>query len=235
VVVVRIVMWSGPRNISTAMMRSFGSRADTLVVDEPLYAHYLAMTGIEHPGRDDVIASQPVTWQRVAEGLTAPLPPGVDVLYQKQMTHHMLPHIGRDWLAGMAHAYLIRDPAHVVASYARVREEPTLEDLGYAQQVSLFREFPGPVVDARDVLLDPRATLQKLCAALGLSWDVAMLHWAKGPRDTDGVWAPHWYAGVEASTCFAPYDATPPAVPEHLMPLVDACMPFYQELAAKKV
>jgi hypothetical protein len=234
VIDVRIAMWSGPRNISTAMMRSFGSRADTLVVDEPLYAHYLATTGIEHPGREKVIASQPVAWQRVAETLTAPLPPGVTVLYQKHMTHHMLPDIGRDWLAGMAHAYLIRDPAHVVASYARVREEPTLEDLGYPQQVSLFREFPGPVVDARDVLLDPRGTLRRLCEDLGLPWDASMLHWAKGPRKTDGVWAPYWYASVDASTCFAPYDARPPLLPEHLLPLVEACTPFYEELAAKR-
>jgi sulfotransferase family protein len=223
-------MWSGPRNISTAMMRSFGSRADTIVVDEPLYAHYLAATGIEHPGRDAVITSQPVSWRLVAESLTGPLPAGTGVLYQKHMTHHMLPDIDRDWLSGFTHAYLIRDPAQVAASYARVRESPTLADLGYPQQLSLFRQFPGPVVDARDVLLDPRGTLIRLCGALGIRWDAAMLHWPAGRRDTDGVWAPHWYAAVEASTCFAPYDARPAQVPEHLKSLVDAAMPYYQEL-----
>jgi hypothetical protein len=227
----RIAMWSGPRNISTAMMRSFSSRADTIVVDEPLYAHYLATTGTQHPDRDAVIASQPVSWRLVAESLTGPLPPGTAVLYQKHMTHHMLPDIDQAWLTGFTHAYLIRDPAHVVASYAQVRAEPTLDDLGYPQQVSLFRQFPGPVIDAKDVLLDPRGTLIRLCAALGIRWDAAMLHWPKGPRDTDGVWAPHWYASVESSTCFAPYDARPPQVPAHLKSLVDAAMPFYQELA----
>ncbi len=152
--------------------------------------------------------------------------------FQKHMTHHMLPDIGRAWLSAFTHAYLIRDPAHVIASYAKVRETPTLEDLGYPQQVSLFRQFPGPVVDARQVLLDPRSTLQRLCAALDLPWDVRMLHWEPGRRDTDGVWAPHWYASVEASTCFAPYDATPPDVPDALRSLVDEAMPYYEELAA---
>jgi len=223
-------MWSGPRNISTAMMRSFGARPDTIVVDEPLYAHYLAKTGLDHPGRDHVLASQPQDWRPVAATLTAPLPDGVDVFYQKHMTHHLLPDIGREWLASLTHAYLIRDPAHVVASYARVRGTPTLEDLGYPQQISLFREFPGPVIDAADVLRDPHTVLTSLCEALGIAWDERMLHWEPGPRDTDGVWAPHWYASVESSTGFAPYDPKPAQVPEHLQFLVDAAQPFYDEM-----
>ncbi len=226
----RVAMWSGPRNISTAMMRSFESRPDTVVVDEPLYAHYLAVTGIDHPGRDAVLASQPTEWPDVATDLSKPLPDGIEVQFQKQMTHHMLPNIGRAWLSAFRHAYLVRDPAHVVASYAKVREAPTLDDLGYAQQVELFRQFPGPVVDARDVLLNPRETLQGLCAALDIPWDVRMLHWPKGRRETDGVWAPYWYASVENSMCFAPYDATPPDVPDELKPLVDAAMPYYEEM-----
>jgi hypothetical protein len=228
-------MWSGPRNISTAMMRSFGSRADTLVVDEPLYAHYLVSTGIDHPARDAVIASQPASWRLVAESLVGPVPDHVEVLYQKHMTHHLLPGIERDWLRGFTHAYLIRDPAHVVASYAKVRVEPTLDDLGFAQQASLFAQFPGPVVEASDVLLDPRGTLIRLCAALDIPWDAAMLHWPKGPRDTDGVWGPHWYGSVTASRCFAPYDARPADVPAHLESLVDAARPYYEMLAAVKI
>ena len=224
-------MWSGPRNISTAMMRSFGARLDTIVVDEPLYAHYLAKTGLDHPGRADVLASQPQDWQSVAAALTDPLPAGVDIFYQKHMTHHLLPDIGREWLASLRHAYLIRDPAHVVASYAKVRGTPTLEDLGYPQQISLFREFPGPVIDAADVLRDPRTVLTNLCEALGIAWDERMLHWEPGPRDTDGVWAPHWYASVESSTGFAPYDPKPAHVPEHLQVLVDAAQPFYDEIS----
>jgi hypothetical protein len=233
-VTTRVAMWSGPRNISTAMMRSFGSRADTVVVDEPFYAHYLAVTGLDHPGRDAVLASQPNRWEDVAAALTGPLPAGVEVFYQKHMAHHLLPGMGRSWLAGLTHAFLIRDPAHVVASYARVRDEPTLADLGYPQQVEIFRAYGGPVVDAADVLRDPAGTLRRLCAALGIPFDEAMLHWPAGPRDTDGVWAPHWYAAVQASTGFAPYRPAPAEVPARLRPLVAAAQPYYDELAAHR-
>jgi hypothetical protein len=231
----RVAMWSGPRNISTAMMRSFGSRADTVVADEPFYAHYLAVTGLDHPGRADVLASQPTGWPEVAAALTGPLPDGFRVSYQKHMAHHLLPGMGRDWLGALTHAYLIRDPAHVVASYARVRGEPTLADLGYPQQAEIFRAHGGPVVDAADVLRDPETVLARLCAALGLDFDPAMLHWPAGPRDTDGVWAPHWYAAVQASTGFAPYDPAPAEVPARLRPLVEAARPYYDELAAHRL
>jgi hypothetical protein len=225
-------MWSGPRNISTAMMRSFGARPGALVVDEPFYAHYLAVTGLDHPGRAEVMASQPQRWEDVAAQLTGPLPPGVDLQYQKHMTHHLLPDMGRDWMGGLTHAFLIRDPAHVVASFARVRGEPTLEDLGYPQQLDIFRAFGGPVVDSADVLRDPAGTLARLCAALGLDFDPAMLRWPPGRRGTDGVWAPFWYATVEASTGFAPYDPAPVEVPDRLTALVKAAQPYYDELAA---
>ncbi|MEU7908970.1 HAD family hydrolase [Actinoplanes sp. NPDC049118] len=231
----RVAMWSGPRNISTAMMRSFGARADTVVSDEPFYAHYLAVTGLDHPGRDAVLASQPNRWQDVAAALAGPLPVGVTVHYQKHMAHHLLPGMGRSWLPALTHAYLIRDPAHVVASYARVRGEPTLADLGYPQQAELFRAFGGPVVDAADVLRDPAAVLRRLCAALGLDFDPAMLRWPPGPRATDGVWAPHWYAAVRASTGFAPYDPAPAEVSDRLRPLVEAARPYYDELAAHRL
>lgn len=228
-------MWSGPRNISTAMMRSFGSRADTVAVDEPLYAYYLAATGIDHPGRAAILDSQPQRWQDVAAALTGPLPSAPAVHYQKHMTHHVLPEVGREWMGALTHAFLIRDPAHVVASYAKVRGEPTLDDLGYPQQLSLFRAFGGPVVDAADVLRDPARTLRRLCDALGIGFDPAMLAWAPGPRPEDGVWAPYWYAGVERSTGFAAYDPSPVEVPERLVALVEAAQPFYDELAAHRL
>jgi Sulfotransferase domain len=232
---VRVAMWSGPRNISTALLRSFGQRPDTVVVDEPLYAHYLAVTGIDHPGRAAVIASQPTRWEAVAEALTGPLPDGFGVFYQKHMAHHLLPEVGRAWVGCLRNAFLIRDPRAVVASYAKVRGAPTLADLGYAQQVELFRAFGGPVVDAADLLRDPAGVLDRLCTALGIAFDRVMLSWPPGRRSTDGVWAEHWYAAVEASTGFAPYDPRPVEVPAHLRTLVDEARPYYDELAAHRL
>lgn len=222
-------MWSGPRNISTAMMRSFGARSDCVVVDEPLYAHYLGVTGLDHPARDEVMASQPTDWEDAVAHLLGPVP--APVFYQKHMAHHLIPDIGREWLAEVSNAYLIRDPSHVVASYAKVRGEPTLADLGYAQQVEIFRGYGGPVVEASDVLRDPAGVLSRLCAALGIEYQKAMLHWPPGRRETDGVWAPHWYGSVEASTGFGPYDPGAAVVPESLRHLVEQAQPYYDELA----
>jgi hypothetical protein len=151
------------------------------------------------------------------------------------MAHHLLPDVGRGWLGRLCNAFLIRDPAHVVASYARVRDEPTLADLGYAQQVEIFRSYGGPVVDAADLLRDPPAVLGRLCEALGIAFDPAMLSWPPGRRPTDGVWAPHWYAAVEASTGFAPYVSRPAVVPARLRELVNEAQPYYDELAAHRI
>ena len=230
---VRIAMWSGPRSLSTAMMRAWENRPDTVVVDEPLYAYYLAATGLDHPGRDAVLASQPTDWRAVVRTLTTdPLPDDAAIAYQKHMTHHVLPEVDLDALAGLTHAHLVRDPRRVLASYAKVREQPTLADLGLEQQVALHRRFGGPVVDSDDLLRDPRGVLAALCGALGVPFDERMLSWPPGPRPTDGVWAPYWYASVEASTGFGPHrgDAVPD-LPDHLAELADRCRPFYDELA----
>lgn len=229
--VTRVAMWSGPRNLSTALMRSFENRADCSVVDEPLYAAYLHETGLDHPGRDDVIASQSTSPAEVVRDLTEG-PVATPVQYQKHMTHHVLPSVPRGPLGALTHAFLVRDPERVLTSYAKVREEPTLEDLGLPQQVELYETFGGPVVDAADVLRDPRGTLGLLCAALGLDFDEAMLSWPPGPRGTDGVWAPHWYAGVEASTGFAPYSpGSRDPLPDRLAGLLERCLPYYEALA----
>lgn len=233
--VVRVAMWSGPRTVSTALMRSFGARADTLVVDEPLYAHYLTVTGLDHPGREDVVAGQPTRWEDVVAALTGPLPRRVSVYYQKHMAHHLLPNVGREWLGRVRNAFLVRDPAQVVASYARVRGRPDLADLGYPQQLEIFRGYGGPVLDAADLLRDPPGVLRRLCRALDVPFDQAMLSWPPGRRETDGVWAPHWYAAVEASTGFAPYRPTRADVPPHLAGLVDEARPYYEELAANRL
>ena len=208
-----VAMWSGPRNISTAMMRAWENRDDCVVWDEPLYAYYLARTGIDHPGAEEVIAAGDTDWRAVVARCTGPIPGSHPLHFQKHMTHHVLDEMDRDWLAQVNSFFLIRDPREVIASYARVRERVTVEDVGIPQQARLFdhvttlRGTTAPVVDARDVLSDPRGMLRALCGALGLPFSEAMLRWPKGPRDSDGVWARYWYASVEQSTGFAPYQA----------------------------
>ncbi len=232
----RIAMWSGPRTVSTALMRSWENRPDTVVVDEPLYAFYLDRTGLDHPGREQVIASQPVSWQTVLQQLTdGPLPPGRSVCYAKHMTHHLLPEVDRAALAPLRHAFLIRDPAELLASYARVRATPTLDDLGIWQQTEIFDRFGGPVIDSRDLLDRPEAVLRSLCAALGVPFSARMLRWPAGPRDTDGVWAPYWYESVWRSTGFGRYRPPDRALPARLAALAEQCRPYYERLHAHRL
>jgi hypothetical protein len=234
--VTRIAMWSGPRAVSTAMMRSWENRADTVVVDEPLYAHYLLATGINHPGQAEIIASQDTDWLAVARALTSdPLPPGRRIYFQKHMTHHILPDMDRAALRPLRHAFLIRDPRDLLASYSKVRTEPTLDDLGLRQQVELFTEFGGPILDSRDLLRSPEAALRALCAALDVRFDPAMLSWPAGSRDTDGVWAPYWYDGVWASTGFSPARPVANPIRPELAPLLATCLPYYEQLADRRL
>jgi len=229
-------MWSGPRNLSTALMRSWGSRPDCHVVDEPFYAFYLDRTGLPHPGRDDVLASQSTDWRTVVDGLTRQsIPDGKTVLFQKHMTHHMLPEIDLSTMDGLRHAFLIREPAEVLLSYSKVRGEPTLEDVGLLRQLELFERFGGPVVDAHDLLRNPAATLSRLCAELGITYDPAMLNWPAGPRSTDGVWGEHWYAGVWASTGFDRPRASAVDVPVSLRPLLQRCLAYYDTMAEHRL
>ncbi len=230
-------MWSGPRTVSTALMRSFENRPDTVVVDEPLYAFYLARTAVDHPGRAEVIASMSADWRQVLAGLAqAPLPDGRTVFYQKHMTHHLLPEVDRAAFAGLRHAFLIREPRRLLASYARVRSAPVLADLGLPQQAEIFRAFGGPVIDSADILRHPRQALESLCGALGIGFDPAMLAWPAGPRSTDGVWARYWYDSVWRSTGFGPHrESADVDLPPELEPLAAQCQPFYEELAAHRL
>ena len=237
----RLALWSGPRNISTAMMRAWGSRPDTFVCDEPLYAHYLHATGRDHPGAGEVIAAGETDWRKVAAWLTGPVPGDKAIFYGKHMTHHLLPDMGRDWLGGLTHAFLIREPGEVITSYLKKSHDPTFEDLGFGQQAEIFdwvcqkTGVTPPVLDARDVLDHPEPSLRRLCEALNVDFLPAMLSWAPGLRATDGVWAKHWYPEVETSTGFRPYQAKPDAVPDRLGGVYGRCLEAYARLYAYRI
>lgn len=238
--VVRVAMWSGPRNISTAMLRSWENRPDTVVVDEPLYAAYLARTGVPHPGREAVIASQPTDLDEAVAGLLAPLPAGRTVHYAKHMSHHVGEDMDLSWTLRLRNVVLIRDPGEVVASYLRARETCTPHDIGLLQQrwlVDLWdrHDASPPILDAGDVLRAPEAHLRWLCDWLGIPFTERMLSWPAGPRDTDGVWAPYWYDAVLASTGFEPWRPRDVALPADATAVADACRPAYEALHARRV
>ena len=232
----RIAMWSGPRNLSTAMMYAFASRDDCVVVDEPFYGAYLNATGIDHPMRPEVIASQSSDPAAVAKGLLGPV--GKDVFYQKHMTLHMIPAFDRGFMRGLTNVFLIRHPARVVASYARKREAPVLADIGFVQQAELFDQVAQDlghaplVIDSVDIRANPELALNRLCTALGLVFQPQMLHWAKGPKTYDGVWAPHWYGAVHGSTGFEDPEGPLPDLTGAFADLAERAMPYYQKLRA---
>ena len=238
---VRIAMWSGPRNLSTAMMRSFGSRADAFVSDEPFYGAYLQATGDPQPMADQVMESMDCDWQSVARTMTGPCPTGAPIWYQKHMAHHMVGPISHGDLPGLRHAFLIRDPERVIASYAAKRVAVRPDHLGVERQVEYFEREADrigqapPVVDSADILLAPSAMLERLCEALGVPWDPAMLQWHPGIRETDGIWAAHWYDAVAASTGFGEPDTKPVELEDDARRVADECRPFYERLAKHRL
>ncbi|MGA9854080.1 MAG: HAD family hydrolase [Gammaproteobacteria bacterium] len=237
----RIAMWSGPRNISTAMMRAWENRADAVVIDEPFYAYYLLNTGTQHPGRDEVMASQASDWQTVAKTLTGPIPGDKAIWYQKHMTQHILPQMPLEWLDELVNCFLIRSPDEVVASFTVIRPDAALWELGFEQQARLFEhvckhsDAPPPVVDAADILKNPAGMLRALCARLGITFSDRMLRWPAGPRKSDGVWAKHWYQSVERSTGFEPYQARRLALTAFQLELAEQCRPFYTRLWSQRL
>ena len=238
--ITRIAMWSGPRNISTAMMRSWENRKDTTVVDEPFYACYLNHSGVIHPMNDEILASQPNDWNAVIESLQTPLADTHRIQYQKHMTHHMLIDVDHDWFASLTHAFLIRHPDEVVFSYAQKRDEVTAADLGFKRQRELFERalalgITPPVIESKDILKDPQGKLTALCKVLGVPFDSAMLHWPKGGRESDGVWSAHWYQNVENSTEFAPYVEKKMRLTCAQNYIVEECLEDYLALAQYKL
>ena len=236
-----IAMWSGPRNISTAMMRAWENRGDCAVTDEPLYAAFLAASGIDHPGRDEVIAAGETDIRKVIASVLGPVPDGKPVWYQKHMAHHLLPATPREWIPKLTNLLLIRDPGEVVFSYIKSRASVTPEDIGLAQQADLYDAIakatgaPPPVIDAGDFLRAPEAYLRALCAMFGIDFTPRMLAWPAGRRTSDGIWAKYWYAAVEASTGFEPWRPREVKLDAAAARVVEVCMPHYRRLHAVRM
>lgn len=232
---IRIAMWSGPRNISTALMRSWGSRSDTFVCDEPFYAHYLKVTDLDHPGASEVINHHETDPDKIITSLTGQIPQDKTIYYQKHMAHHLLPGVNRDWLSEVTNCFLIRDPQEMLTSLIKNIPNPTIEDTGLPQQVEIFERIKTQgctpaVLDSKDVLERPHEMLTLFCEAIGIEFQDVMLSWQAGPRDTDGIWSKYWYEAVEKSTGFQPYSAKHESVPPHLTELYNKCATYYQEL-----
>lgn len=234
----RIAMWSGPRNISTAMMYAFAARGDCAVWDEPFYAAYLAGTGLAHPMAAEVMAAGMTDPAEVAAACLAPPPGGQPVFYQKHMSQHMIDGVPRDWIEGVTNAFLIRHPCRVMASFSAKYEDVDLKDIGFVQQAELFDQVadrlgqPPVVVDSADIRRAPGPMMQALCAALGIPYAPAMLHWPAGPKPYDGVWAPHWYGAVHRSTGFADPEGPMPVLTGRLAAIAEAALPSYERLAS---
>jgi len=233
----KIACWSGPRNLSTAMMYAFDNRQDFSAVDEPFYAAYLARTGKVHPLGDEILVAQPQDPAKVVEQLCGPNPGDLPHLWQKHMAQHMVPGVPRDWIRDMVNVFLIRHPARVVASFAARFENPALEDIGFVQQAELFDLLAGDavVIDATDIRHDPERMLRALCAAIGLDWDPAVLNWKAGARAVDGIWAPHWYDAVHRSTGFAGAEGDLPVLEGAAAELAQAALPYYERLHAARL
>jgi hypothetical protein len=223
------------------MMRAWGNRSDTAVIDEPFYPYYLERTGKKHPGAAEVIAQGETDWRAIVNQLTGPVPKSrhegpSHIFFQKQMTHHLLPEIDREWMIDVTNCFLIRDPREVILSYIKKNPKPKLEDLGFVQQCEIFNLVRAqtnsipPVVDARDVLQNPDRILRLLCDAIGVPFDAAMLSWPPGLRKTDGIWAKYWYDEVARSTSFQPHKTRVGKIPESLSEIYEQCRECYERL-----
>ena len=230
-------MISGPRNISTAMMYSFRSRADTTVFDEPLYAHYLNVTGIDHPGKEESMASMPLDGEEAIRQVIFGEYP-TPIVFLKNMGHHVA-RVGLDlsFLEELTNFFLIRQPSEVLTSMIRNLPNPTPEMTGLPQQAELVdylvaRGQQPIVVSSRRILEDPESELTRLCSRLEIPWDPAMLSWEAGPKPEDGTWAPYWYGRLHQSTGFEPYRPKDDTLPAHLNGVLAECQVAYDQLAA---
>lgn len=231
----RLAVWSGPRNLSTALMYSFASRDDFAVWDEPFYAAYLSSTGLNHPMRQEVISGGECNADVVAQRCVGPIPEGKENFYLKVMPHHMLSGFPLEWAKSCTNIHLIRHPARVISSYTAKAEHVSLDDIGYRQQVNLYLALGGLVIDSADIRSDPEGMLRVLCRRIGLSFQPAMLSWPVGGHKDDGPWAPHWYGAVHGSTGFAGPEGPLPELKGDAEVLAQQAMPFYENMANDRI
>ena len=231
----RIAMWSGPRNLSTAMMYSFAARGDCAVRDEPFYAAYLNKTGLPHPVADQIMAANEIDPYKVVAACCGSNMGNRPHFYMKLMAHHMLEDVPIDWAADCVNIHLIRHPARVIASYGAKRAEPTLDDIGFARQLTLYENLGGLVIDSHDIRKNPKAMLQALCAEIGLDWTADMLQWPAGGHADDGVWATHWYGAVHRSTGFAGPEGKLPELPAAHEELLQQALSYYDCMATERL
>jgi len=239
--ITRIAMWSGPRNISTAMMRSFENREDTLVIDEPFYAYYLNETGLNHPLREKVLASQSIKWDEIVTQLKGEIPKKKTIFYQKHMVHHILSFDKIGWVKNFKNCLLIRNPKQVIISYSKKSKINSINDLGFIQQVELFEQIKNltgsypAVIDSKDILLDPKFYLSKLCNYFDISFTEEMLSWPIGQRTSDGIWGSHWYKNVINSNGFIPYKEPKGSIHQDDMQFYKDSIEHYNYLSSYKL
>lgn len=235
----RLHLISGPRNISTALMYSFGNRENTTVIDEPMYAHYLVNhPDINHPGRDEIIESQSTDIEDIISKMSSENC-DTDILFIKNMAHHL---VSRDWsfLLDMINIFLIRNPRQLIASFAQVIQSPSMLDIGIEVEYEIFEYLQNHnqkcvVLDSNEVLKNPKNVLSQLCSAVGINFDPNMLQWPSGPKEEDGVWARYWYDNVHQSTGFVKQETSSRAFPEELLPLLENAQKYYDLLCAHSI
>ncbi len=236
----RIAMWSGPRNISTAMMYSFENRGDCCAIDEPFYAHYLEQSGVDHPGAQKVIDRYETDYHKIAKALTGRFPEEAEIWYQKHMCHHITPGANLDWIQNVTNCFLIRDPREVLLSLSKITHEVSLWSTGLPQQVMLFEQASQdgsncPILNSKDILGNPREMLGLLCNDLKIPFSESMLSWEAGPRDCDGIWGEYWYDSVWSSTGFSPYSPRTGELAPSVESVLDEAISLYQELNSKRM
>jgi hypothetical protein len=229
-------MWSGPRNISTAMMYSFDNRNDTIAIDEPFYAHYLQKTAVDHPDSKLVIQAGETDWQIVANRISAGPTGEAKIYYQKHMAHHLFQDMHGDWMKSLTHCILIRDPREVLLSLSKKIDNIDARSTGIPQQVELLETLQSltgqnpPIIDSRDILENPQGMLSSLCQSIDIPFDELMLSWKPGPRECDGIWAPHWYNAVWKSNGFTKYRARHGELSQELEEVYSECKGYYEKL-----